>query len=103
MAAELASSAAAAVRTFGPEANGGAALPVLQLSSFPIALSVEVARVSVALRDLAGLAPGGVLPLNVARDGRVTLRAGEVAVGRGELVEVDGALAVRIAAWEGCK
>jgi type III secretion system YscQ/HrcQ family protein len=71
--------------------------------SFPIALSIEIARVNVALRDLAGLAPGGVLPLNVARDGRVTLRAGEVAVGRGELVEVDGALAVRIAAWDGCK
>lgn len=71
--------------------------------SFPIALSVEIARVNVTLRDLAGLTPGGVLPLNVARDGKVTLRAGEVAVGRGELVEVDGALAVRIAAWDGCR
>jgi type III secretion protein Q len=68
--------------------------------SFPVALSVEVARVTVALRDLAGLAPGGVLPLDVARDGRVTLRAGDVVVGRGELVEVDGALAVRITAWD---
>ncbi|HET7752396.1 MAG TPA: FliM/FliN family flagellar motor switch protein [Anaeromyxobacteraceae bacterium] len=71
--------------------------------SFPLALSVEIARASVALRDLAGLEPGGVLPLNVARDGRVTLRIGEVAVGRGELVEVDGGLAIRVAAWEGCK
>lgn len=71
--------------------------------SFPLALSVEIARASVALRDLAGLEPGGVLPLNVARDGRVTLRIGEVAVGRGELVEVDGGLAIRVSAWEGCK
>lgn len=73
--------------------------------SFPIAISVETARVTVALRDLAGLAPGAVLPLHVGRDGRVVLRVGDAPIGRGELVEVDGALAVRIAAWswEGCE
>ena len=71
--------------------------------SFPLALSVEIARVNVALRDLAGLAPGGVLPLAVGREGRVTIRAGEAVIGRGELVEVEGALAVRIASWEGCR
>lgn len=71
--------------------------------SYPIPLSVEIAQAHVALRDLGGLEPGGILPLHVARDGRVTLRVGDLPVGRGELVEVDGALAVRITAWEGIR
>jgi flagellar motor switch/type III secretory pathway protein FliN len=71
--------------------------------SYPIALSVEIAQARVALRDLGGLEPGGILPLNVGRDGRVTLRVGDLPVGRGELVEVDGALAVRITGWQGVR
>ena len=53
---------------------------------------------AVSLRDLARLAPGAVLPLGIDRSGRVTLRIGERAVARGELVEVDGAVGVRIGA-----
>jgi type III secretion protein Q len=70
--------------------------------AFPIALAVEVARVTIAVSDLARLEPGGVLPLHVGREGDVVLRAGERAVARGRLVDVDGALAVRVDALEGC-
>lgn len=64
----------------------------------PVLLEVELATVAVSLRDLARLAPGAVLPLGIDRSGRVTLRIGERAVARGELVEVDGTVGVRIGA-----
>jgi type III secretion system YscQ/HrcQ family protein len=64
--------------------------------SYPITLAVEIARVTVTVADLARLEPGAALPLDVRRDGAVVLRAGEHAVARGQLVEVDGALGVRV-------
>ncbi len=62
----------------------------------PVVLEVELATVTVPLRDVARIAPGAVLPLGIDRSGRVTLRIGDRAVARGELVEVDGAVGVRI-------
>jgi len=53
--------------------------------------------VSITLGDLARLEPGGALPLGVAMEGAVVLRAGERAIARGQLVEIDGALGVRLA------
>jgi type III secretion protein Q len=66
----------------------------------PVTLEVELCRLEVSLAELARLEPGAVLPLPVDRRGLVTLRAGERAVARGELVEVDGAIGVRISALE---
>jgi type III secretion protein Q len=66
--------------------NGGA----------PVLLEVELASVAVPLRDLARIAPGAVLPLGLDRSGQVTLRIGDRGVARGELVDVDGAVGVRI-------
>jgi type III secretion protein Q len=62
----------------------------------PVLLEVELATVTLPLRDVARLAPGSVLPLGIDRSGRVTLRVGDRAVARGELVEVDGGVGVRI-------
>jgi type III secretion protein Q len=62
----------------------------------PVLLEVELASVAVPLRDLARIAPGAVLPLGIDRSGQVTLRIGDRGVARGELVEVDGAVGVRI-------
>jgi type III secretion system YscQ/HrcQ family protein len=64
----------------------------------PVTLEVELARVTLTLGDLSRLEPGAALPLNLDRRGLVTLRAGERAVARGELVEIDGAVGVRITA-----
>lgn len=66
----------------------------------PVTLEVELCRIEVPLGELARLAPGAVLPLTVDRSGQVTLRAGDRAMARGELVEIDGALGVRIASLE---
>lgn len=69
-------------------------------SQIPITLEVELCRVEVPLGELARLEPGAILPLAVDRRGQVTLRAGDRAVAHGELVEVEGAIGVRIAALE---
>jgi len=66
-------------------------------ATYPITLAVEIARVTVTLGDLSRLEPGAALPLGVTTQGAVVLRAGERAVARGELVEIDGALGVRLA------
>ncbi len=66
----------------------------------PVTLEVELCRVEVSLAELARLAPGAVLPLAVDRSGQVTLRAGDRAVARGELVDIDGTVGVRIASLE---
>ncbi len=64
-------------------------------------LTVEVARVSLTLGDLARVEAGGAIPLHAPRDGRVVLRLGDRPVARGQLVEIDGALGVRIERLEG--
>jgi type III secretion system YscQ/HrcQ family protein len=65
-------------------------------AEIPVTLEVELARFPVPLADLARLEPGAVLTLPVDRRGLVTLRAGDHAVARGELVDVDGTVGVRI-------
>jgi type III secretion protein Q len=66
----------------------------------PVALEVELARVEMTLGDLARLEPGAALPLALDRRGIVTLRVAERLIGRGELVEIDGAVGVRVLSVE---
>jgi type III secretion protein Q len=66
-------------------------------AAFPITLTVEIARVTLTLGELARTEPGATLALGARKDGAVVLRAGEHPVARGQLVEVEGALGVRIA------
>lgn len=70
-------------------------------ASLPITLAVEVARVTLTLGELWRLEPGSVLPLSTPRDGRVVLRLDGRPVARGQLVEVEGALGVRVESLEG--
>ncbi len=64
----------------------------------PVTIEVELARVTLTLGDLSRLAPGAALPLHLDRRGLVTLRAGERCLARGELVDIDGAVGVRVTA-----
>ena len=70
------------------------------LSQVPVLVDVELARVPLTLSDLSRLSPGATLPVQLDRRGLVTLRIGERPLGRGELVEIDGAVGVRILALE---
>lgn len=69
-------------------------------AQLPITLEVELARFEIPLAELARLEPGVAIPLPVDRRGLVTLRSGDRAVARGELVELDGAIGVRILSLE---
>jgi type III secretion protein Q len=69
-------------------------------AQLPVTLEVELARFEIPLAELARLEPGAAIPLPVDRRGLVTLRCGERAVARGELVELDGAIGVRILSLE---
>jgi type III secretion protein Q len=71
-----------------------------RLAEIPVVLEVELARVPLTLADLARLVPGATLPLHLDKQGLVALRLGERAVARGELVDVDGAVGVRILSME---
>ena len=70
------------------------------LAQVPILLDVELARVPLTLSDLSRLTPGATLPVQLDRRGLVTLRIGERPIGRGELVEIDGAVGVRVLSLE---
>jgi len=66
------------------------------LSEYPLPLEVELARVPITLAELARLEPGAILPLPIDRRGAVTLKLGDRTFARGELVDVEGAIGVRI-------
>jgi len=70
-------------------------------ASLPVTLAVEVARITLTLGELWRLEPGSALTLSAPRDGGVLLRLDGRPVARGQLVDVEGALGVRIDGLEG--
>jgi type III secretion protein Q len=70
--------------------------PAKPLPPLPVELCIELARIKIALADLANVEPGAVLPLHVGPCDAVVLRIGEELIARGELVDIEGELGVRI-------
>ena len=75
----------------GPEADPRAAA-----TSLPVTLVVELGRVNLPLSRLASLAPGDVIELGRHSREPVELTSGGKLVARGELVQIDAELGVRI-------
>lgn len=72
------------------------------LDDLPITLQFEAGQIRLTVAQAARLAPGAVLGLQqTPGPAQVVIRAGGVALGTGELVEVDGRLAVQILRWTG--
>ncbi len=65
-------------------------------TDLPIDLAVVVGEVRLSARAVLGLAPGQVLTLGAPVGAAVELRAAGRSIGRGELVEVDGEVGVRV-------
>ena len=59
-------------------------------------LTVQLGTTQLSLRQLADLVPGAIIPLGRPLAGPYDVHAGGRIVGRGELVDVDGELGVRI-------
>ena len=69
---------------------------VADLDAIPVTLTFEVGRLEVPLGELRRMGPGSVLELGRGMGELVEIAAHGRPIGRGELVEVDGAVAVRI-------
>lgn len=66
------------------------------LAEVPVTLRIELGTVSLPASEFASLGPGDVLETDIALRTEVTLRSGGHALLRGELVNVEGQLGVRI-------
>ncbi len=73
-----------------------AAATLEALEDAPVVVRVEIGVVEMKASAWADLAPGDVVTLGRKIGDPVVLRAGGVAVARGELVVVDGECGVRI-------
>jgi type III secretion protein Q len=72
------------------------------LSDLPLVLEFSLGRLQCTLGDLAQLAPGAVLTLaDCGANSSVAVHVGERELGRGELVDVQGRLGVRLTSWYG--
>lgn len=82
-----------------PSSPSASAAPVqgaAALAEVPVVVRVEVGSVTLSAREWAALQPGDVLATGCRIAERATLRIGGIAVARGELVDVEGELGVRI-------
>lgn len=66
------------------------------LLAAPIEVVAEIGRVAVSAEEVLALAPGAVLPIGWLRSDSISLRIDDRTWARGELVDVDGQLGVRV-------
>jgi flagellar motor switch/type III secretory pathway protein FliN len=78
------------------EADGETAL-LEAVGDVPVVVRVEIGEARMSARDWASLGRGDVITLGRRVGELVVLRVGGVAIARGELVNVDGEIGVRIA------
>lgn len=64
--------------------------------SLPLALSARLAQGRISLAELRDLEPGGVVPLDTPVGEASQLVAAGVPIGRGEIVEIQGRLELRL-------
>ena len=81
-------------RPEGPPVDVGGTLA--RLGDAPVELAVELARFRLSVEELAALRPGEVLPAGALIGGAAHLRAGELLVAKGELVDIDGESGFRV-------
>lgn len=79
-----------------PNASTAPVKGAAALAEVPVVVRVEVGSVTLSAREWAALQPGDVLATGCRIAERATLRVGGIAVARGELVDVEGELGVRI-------
>ena len=63
----------------------------------PLTLQAELDRQTISFRELMALGAGSLVTLSRATGENIDLYAGDVLIGSGEILVVDGTLAVRIA------
>jgi len=81
---------------FDPTHKGDAASADQLLRELPVEVVCELGRVTMSGRELLELRPGAVIPAGRPLSGPVDLTVGGRVVARGELVDVEGEIGVRI-------
>ena len=66
------------------------------LRELPVQITCEIGRVTLTAREILELRPGAVVPVGRPLAGPVDLTAGGRGIARGELVDVEGELGVRV-------
>jgi flagellar motor switch protein FliM len=75
----------------------GSAMPSEHLlRELPVQITCEIGRVTLSAREVLELRPGSVLPVGRPLAGPVDLTAGGRVIARGELVDVEGEIGVRV-------
>ena len=74
----------------------GDAVSEALLRELPVQITCEIGRVTLSAREVLELRPGTVLPVGRPLAGPVDLTAGGRVLARGELVDVEGEIGVRI-------
>ena len=69
------------------------------LDGLPVQLQFEMGRCSTTLAALRTLAPGTVLPIDGGSPAAIAVVANGRQLGRGELVDINGQLGIRIVFW----
>lgn len=82
--------------TMQGDTNDPGPVPLADPDELPVQLTFDVGRLEVTLGDLRRLAPGAVLELGGGPADLVRISAHGRPIGRGELVDVEGAAGVRI-------
>ncbi len=77
----------------GPISDGS--LDKINLSSVPIRIDLELARIKISLSELQKMQPGQKLPVNI-NPRIVNLVIDNKTIGRGEVVEVGDAMCIKI-------
>ncbi|MGN6315227.1 type III secretion system cytoplasmic ring protein SctQ [Trinickia sp.] len=73
--------------------------PPIDTTDIPVRLTFSLGALSLTVGDLAALARGSLLALERGLPPAVTIEANGLPVGMGELVDLDGRLAVEITHW----
>lgn len=66
------------------------------LRELPVQITCEIGRITLSAREVLDLRPGTVLPVGRPLAGPVDLTAGGRVIARGELVDVEGEIGVRV-------
>jgi type III secretion protein Q len=85
----------AAVQSNEEEADRAAA----DLDTVPVTLNFELGKARMTLGDIRTLAPGAIVPFTDGTPASIAIRSGGRLLGRGEVVDVQGQLAIRIVQW----
>jgi type III secretion system YscQ/HrcQ family protein len=82
-----------------PPGEAPAAEPAFDAGQLPVQLHVIVGEKRLSLAELEELREGSVVQLDRGTDAKVDLAVNGKIVGRGELVEYEGALGVKVLGW----